>query len=62
MREYDPELVVELLGKSVAIIRQRVREMKMRFPFDISSPEHCTFVTCLDLLWFPHGFVKILCS
>jgi len=36
--------------------------LKTRSPFDTSSPEHCTFVTCLDLFLFPHWFVKILCS
>jgi len=33
-----------------------------RSPFDTSSSEHTTFVTCLDLFWVPHWFVKILCS
>jgi len=36
--------------------------LKTRSPFDTSSSEHTTFVTCLDLFWFPHWFVKILCS
>jgi len=64
MREYDPELVVEFPGRSVVIIRQEGGwgGLKMRSPFDTSSPEHCTFVTCLDLFRFPHWFIKILCS
>jgi len=36
--------------------------LKTRSPFDTSSPEDSAFVTCLDLFWFPHWFVKILCS
>jgi len=35
--------------------------LKTRSPFDTSSSEHCAFVACLDLFWFPHWFVKILC-
>ena len=64
MREYDPELVVEFTGRSVVLIRQEGEwgRLKTRSPFDTSSPEHCTFVTCLDLFRFPHWFVKILCS
>ena len=36
--------------------------LKTRSPFDTSSSEHSAFVTRLDLFWFPHSFVKILCS
>ena len=36
--------------------------LKTRSPFDTSSSEYYTFVTCLDLFRFPHWFVKILCS
>jgi len=36
--------------------------LKTRSLFDISSSEHSAFVTCLNLFWFPHWFVKILCS
>ena len=36
--------------------------LKTRSPFDTSSSEHSAFDTCLDLFWFPHWFVKILCS
>jgi len=36
--------------------------LKTGSPFDTSSSEHSAFVTRLDLFWFPHWFVKILCS
>ena len=36
--------------------------LKTRSKFDTSSSEHSAFVTCFDLYWFPHLFVKILCS
>jgi len=35
--------------------------LRTRSPLDTFSSEHCSFVTCLDLFWFPHWFVKILC-
>jgi len=41
---------------------RRWGRLKTRSPFDTSSSEHSTFVTCLDLFWFPNWFVKILCS
>ena len=36
--------------------------LKTRFPFNRSSPDHSTFVTCLDLFRFSRWFAKILCS
>jgi len=62
MHEYDPECC----GISGEVSRyystRGSGRLKTRSPFDTSSPEHCTFVTCLDLIRFSHWFVKILCS